>query len=302
MIQNAVAFTIGALGTQLINFNHEIIKTKIAKHDHQHHRSAWFTFISRLFSVFWGFVDIFFWKSIWDGVDCLFGRTYLTASLTLCGGSLVLICARSLRSASSLPVGIVMDDISNCCSASTFLQTQVSDPIWRRCYDAFLTFMAECFVIFAWHGLWTIEDLLSDEYGFSHEKTAWISLICGIATNLAIFLLQFPFSRFMDFVEKSTFGHELLAHLLGYLLGFLSLFASVNGFRGYWYLLDVYLLPGQEENSLIVGQLFAVFILFSLHAGCSLHAGIFSDASKQLGANMNEYYYTTYFFIKVRSA
>ena len=40
---------------------------------------------------------------------------------------LVLISAKSLKSASSLPVGLTIDDVANCCSASTFLESKVGD-------------------------------------------------------------------------------------------------------------------------------------------------------------------------------
>ena len=39
--------------------------------------------------------------------------------------ALVLICLKSLKSTASSPVGLVTDDIANCCHASTFLQTKV---------------------------------------------------------------------------------------------------------------------------------------------------------------------------------
>ena len=39
--------------------------------------------------------------------------------------ALVLICLKSLKSTASSPVGVVTDDIANCCHASTFLKTKV---------------------------------------------------------------------------------------------------------------------------------------------------------------------------------
>ena len=249
-------------------------------------------------SVFWGITDIIYWKSIWDGVDCLFGKNYTTASLTLSGGLLVLISAKSLKSASSLPVGMVIDDVANCCSASTFLQTKIKDGKIQRGFDAFFTFMIELFVILAWHGLWSIQDLTSDLYGFSHEKTAWISYGIGTLTNVVIFCLQFPIANYVD-NKRSGFCGDLLAHILAYFLNFLCFFSAQNTFRGYWYLLDEYLMPSNYENSLINGFFYGVLVLFAFHCGCSLHAGIFSDLSEEKGGNIIEYYFSSYFFIKV---
>ena len=72
-------------------------------------------------------------------------------------------------------------------------------------------------------------------------------------------------------------------------------------FRGYWYLLDEYFMPGEEnyEKSLINSQIYGALVLFVFHCGCSLHAGIYGDVSQEKGGNMIEYYYSSYFFMKV---
>jgi hypothetical protein len=54
------------------------------------------------------------------------------------------------------------------------------------------------------------------------------------------------------------------------------------------------------ELSLINGQLYGALVLIALHCGSSLHAGIFEDASSEKGGNMTEFYYSTYFYIKVK--
>ena len=53
------------------------------------------------------------------------------------------------------------------------------------------------------------------------------------------------------------------------------------------------------ELSLIHGKIYGALLLLLLHAGCSLHAGIFKDVSTEPGGNMIEYYYVSYFYIKV---
>ena len=54
------------------------------------------------------------------------------------------------------------------------------------------------------------------------------------------------------------------------------------------------------ELSLIHGKIYGALLLILLHAGCSLHAGIFKDVSTEPGGNMIEYYYASYFYIKVK--
>ena len=165
----------------------------------------------------------------------------------------------------------------------------------------FMTFLIEFLVILAWHGMWSIEDLWADELGHTHRKTAWLSFLAGTATNIVIFAVQFPTAKFID--EKGS-KNSIMAHICGGVLSFLCLFTSVNGFRGYWFLLDEYFIPGEDRYyvlSLINGQVYGALILFTFHCGASLHAGIFSDVSNERGGNMLEYYFTSYFFIKVLS-
>ena len=54
------------------------------------------------------------------------------------------------------------------------------------------------------------------------------------------------------------------------------------------------------ELSLINSQIYGALILLVLNCGCSLQAGIFRDVSPQKGGNMIEYYYSSYYFIKVK--
>ena len=60
-------------------------------------------------------------------------------------------------------------------------------------------------------------------------------------------------------------------------------------------------MPGDEnyEKSLINSQIYGALVLFAFHCGCSLHAGIYGDVAQEKGGNLIEYYYSSYFFIKV---
>ena len=73
----------------------------------------------------WGFVDIIFWRGVWDGINEIFGITYQISLVTLIGGTFILICLKSLKSATAAPVGVVMEDKSNLCNAISYFQTKV---------------------------------------------------------------------------------------------------------------------------------------------------------------------------------
>ena len=45
----------------------------------------------------WGFFDIYMWKGIWDGLNCVAGFNVTEASIALAVGTTVLVFAKSYR-------------------------------------------------------------------------------------------------------------------------------------------------------------------------------------------------------------
>ena len=203
-------------------------------------RTGRFVFVSRLFSIFWGFVDIYYWKAVWDGVDCIFGKSIYTGTGTLILGMLVLASFKSLKSASSVPAGHTLDDVSNCCTAYTYLQSKKSDTLAKRLLDTLASVFLEFFVILIWHGLWSLLDGYTDEYNITFATSAKLSLLVGILSNVLVFILQFAYSYYVKTMPEKSVVSWYLAYLFGTLFSLLCIFSSVNTFRGYWYLLDVY--------------------------------------------------------------
>ena len=119
-----------------------------------------------------------------------------------------------------------------------------------------MTFFLELFVVLSWHGMWSFEDIWSESRGHSYELTAWYSLLAGTLSNIVIYCLQFPYSKFTDTIygiDRRTSGLEILiAHIFGYLLSLACLFSTVNTFRGYWYLIDEYFTSGDGINNILV--------------------------------------------------
>ncbi len=63
--------------------------------------------------------------------------------------------------------------------------------------------------------------------------------------------IQFPISKYYaDVGEDKTLCTYISRRALSVIPGLLALIASVNSFRGYWYLMDVYLMPGKHEVNL----------------------------------------------------
>ena len=88
-----------------------------------------------------------------------------------------------------------------------------------------------------------------------------------------------------------------MAYFIFTLIGIIS---TINMFRGYWFLLDEYFMNDHYNLSLIHGQIYGALVLTACFASCSLHAGVFKD--EYMGEKcLIEFYYTSYFYIKVNT-
>jgi hypothetical protein len=50
-------------------------------------------------------------------------------------------------------------------------------------------------------------------------------------------------------INETNIKCLLLKHFFAFFVTFVSLFSTVNTFRGYWFLMDEYLLPGKYQNN-----------------------------------------------------
>ena len=103
-ISNILCFVFGAVVTQIISWGQFRIKHLVANNENTKPLSnnflqtptVWFMITSRIFSVIWGFSDVYMWKGIWDGVDCFFAegeKDWIIAASTLSIGVVVLTIA-----------------------------------------------------------------------------------------------------------------------------------------------------------------------------------------------------------------
>ena len=106
----------------------------------------------------------------------------------------------------------------------------------------------------------------------------------------------------LDVCSKLPSRQAVFLQICNTAVTFIGILSTINMFRGYWFLTDVYFGNNYEspfyEISLIHGQLYGALVLMVCFAGCSLHAGIFRDeftGSKCL----LDFYYMSYFYIKV---
>ena len=89
--------------------------------------------------------------------------------------------------------------------------------------------------------------------------------------------------------------------MVNFVFTLIGIISTINMFRGYWFLLDEYFMNDHYNLSLIHGQIYGALVLIACFASCSLHAGVFKD--EYMGEKcLIEFYYTSYFYIKVNTS
>ena len=81
-----------------------------------------------MFSLFLGFFDIYYWKGVWDGFNCLWGsgeKSPIAALVTLGGGVAALTLSGTLSSLMCPPIGLALDNEDTFMTTSTYLRTKV---------------------------------------------------------------------------------------------------------------------------------------------------------------------------------
>lgn len=251
------------------------------------------TLISRLFSVMWGLLDIALWKGLWDGVDHLAGNHWSIPAVTLALGVTPLILTGTLRSALSFPHGICVDHPPDHIHSCTFLQSTKKNGISYQLLDGFISRCLEIAVILTWHGVWTLTDVLT--HHLSETETAFFSLVIGWSLSLIVFLGQFPL-----LILSSRDVSWLVGRVANILYTLLGIYSTINCFRAYWYLMDLYLmLDGTGKatvESQVIGQVVGALALMVLGCSTCLHAGIYKDSFEE-GVTL-AYYFTSYFYVR----
>ena len=118
------------------------------------------------------------------------------ATSTLLIGLTVLLLFGRVKSALSMPVGIVVDQETEHIHSDTVLDSRPGDPVSRRIADGVSSRVMEAGVVLLWHGIWSFMDLfLEDEViglGLEHKEAGLASLTAGWLAGPIILLLHLP--------------------------------------------------------------------------------------------------------------
>ena len=120
---------------------------------------------------------------------------YQATSSLLIGLTVLLLFGR-LKSALSMPIGIMVDQEAEHIHVDTVLNSCPGDPVSRRIADGVSSRIMEAGVVLFWHGAWSFMDLfLEDEViglGFEHKEAGLASLTAGWLAGPIILLLHLP--------------------------------------------------------------------------------------------------------------
>ncbi|CAB4059640.1 unnamed protein product [Lepeophtheirus salmonis] len=286
-------FVIGFVGIQFVQTSHFIFKKYTLKQKSKLN----YRFNSKLFSLFWGVMDIYFWRGVWETIDYVF-LPYtikpILGSFTLLIGVFALTMTKSFRSSLSLPTGITLDDESNRVYAYTYYETNAESSVFLIIKDSLVSTILEGFVVASWHGIWVLTDVFSYDYlGLSNITVALSSYSMGLGIGIVCLYAQFPFYHTIwanD--QKSAFSK----YFTNFLFTLISLVSTVWTFRGVWYSYDAFFLTIDRNSSLVLAQLIGLLTLFSINCGSCLHAGIIRDLDEKDGLITPYHYFSYYFF------
>ena len=128
------------------------------------------------------------------------------AASTLLIGLTVLLLFGRVKSALSMPIGIVVDYPDEHIHADTVLNSCPRDPVARRIADVVSSRVMEAGVVLLWHGIWSFNEtrnksmkfmdlFLEDEViglGLEHKEAGLASLMAGWLAGPIILLLHLP--------------------------------------------------------------------------------------------------------------
>jgi len=284
---NGLAFGLGFLGTLQIDMFHLQLSSRVGQPGSLSH-----SFYTRAFSTAWGLLDILLWKGVWDGVDCLTGGRYWAVSVsTLAVGLSVLTAAGALKSALSMPVGIVVDEADEHILSCTYLESNKEDSLFRRLNDGLVSRCLEICVVLCWHGIWTLIDFFTlDVFGMSYPESLFLSLVAGFTGIMAIFCLQFVLLAMAPSLHNNEKEKLPIWWLfINFLYTFLGIVVTILCFRGVWYGLDEFYLPNNQHISYVSATIIGYLLLLAFGCISCLHAGIYRD-DPRLGISITFYF------------
>ncbi|XP_051155003.1 uncharacterized protein LOC127277730 [Leptopilina boulardi] len=240
------------------------------------HRLCYY-FGSRLYTYLFGFCCVNAWRGPWQALDLFTDMSASTVFATTSVSILALAIMRAIRNIAAPPFSLSLDSCVGYFEVPTMFRANNSRDWSLYILDcAFSVIIVGTLVVFVWRGVWVLLDIYL--FPDNREQSALGSLIIGYTLVSIAFLLQ-PVMRYTC-ARLQGFPKLVLAD--AFIL--LSFLATVNVWRGIWNLLDLWLIPENQELSCWITHIGCFIFLVLLNCSNSiLVRGVYIDAEEDKG-------------------
>ncbi|XP_064622058.1 uncharacterized protein LOC135484475 isoform X2 [Lineus longissimus] len=243
------------------------------------------TVLTRVYIYVVGFGAVNLWRGVWYLWDHYTSKTAISGGVSFTVGVVLLALCRGVRNINAPPLVIVVDRNSVCFDVPTRFHASVK-VVWKYVLDSLFTVvLVGSLVVFVWRGGWTLFDSLVFPGDATKPQSALVSYITGFIISLIYAIIQFPAEKLSECLStpKRKYG-KIIFEQFYWLIGF---FGPLNIWRGYWYFMDLYLLPEQPIVSCwithVVGYIGLTLLVNSTSV---LVVGCLIDGAKPMGSGV----------------
>lgn len=229
-----------------------------------------------LYTYVFGVSCNMYWRGAWIIFDhFFFHNIWMVVAATLMS-VMILAIFRSVRNIIAIPSVIYIDTLTFVFWFPTRYKLNTRDWSLYLLDCAFSVGVVGTLVVFVWRGVWILFDL----YLFSDDRE--YSAIGSLAIGYVIVTVTFSLQPLMRYACARLQGLARLIAADSFLL--LSFLGTVNVWRGIWNVLDLWLVPDNQELSCWITHIGCFVFLVLLNCSNSiLVRGVYIDAEEDDG-------------------
>ncbi|CAG9785789.1 unnamed protein product [Diatraea saccharalis] len=253
-----------------------VFQTQLSKHLSPDKGRLTYYVLSRSCSCLAGVACVGGWRGAWNLFNECTGDSARTLLSTTAAATLSLAALRALRNICAVPFAVAVDSPQDFFYVPTMFRTSTRETAFYILDCVFSVAVVGSLVVFVWRGSWALLDIFL--FPDDQVKSYWTSLIVGYSVVIATFSLQAP----IRWVTARLHGAPRL--LLADVYHLISFVATVNVWRGFWGMLDVYLFPESPKFSNWCTHIVSIVLLMLLNCSNSvLVRGVYIDAEEPAG-------------------
>ncbi|XP_028156938.1 uncharacterized protein LOC114350361 isoform X2 [Ostrinia furnacalis] len=253
-----------------------VLQTQLTEHLSPDRGRLTYYVLSRLCTCVAGVACVGAWRGVWNLLNECTGDNARTLLSTTAAATLSLAALRTLRNICAVPFAVAVDSPQDFFYVPTMFRTSSRETALYVLDCVFSVAVVGSLVVFVWRGSWALLDIFL--FPEDPVKSCWTSLIVGYSVVIATFSLQAP----IRWVTARLHGAPRL--LLADVYHLVSFIATVNVWRGFWGMLDIYFFPETPKLSNWCSHIASLVLLMLLNCSNSvLVRGVYIDAEEPAG-------------------